>query len=89
MWREDLQVYRLTVDSLVISRYSRGFVLNLLLYMCKIGVFPPRLMVKFSPLSVLLDTAGSVWFIFVITVRGNVDELEDQGPSSNNATSSG
>lgn len=92
---KDLEVYRLSVDAFVASGYSRGFSLDLLLYLSKIFEFPAREMVEFCPFMLSCHTGSRVRdmdimsFGFVLTLTRNVYELENQRSPCDNAASSG
>lgn len=93
MGRVDLQVDGLTVDTLVVSSNSGRLVLNLSLDLTKIVEAAARDMVELSPLVLASDRGRSVWHVNLIAfgsvgVAGDVDELQDQRSTSDNAAAS-
>lgn len=90
VWRVDLQVYRLPVDALVVAGNARRLTLNLPLYVAEIGEPSIWDVVELGP----FRPAGSVGRPVRIVSRlgsrvilGNIDELENQGPSGDDAAS--
>jgi hypothetical protein len=93
MGRVDLQIDGLTVDTLVISSDSGRLVLNLPLDLAKIVEATARDMVELSPLILASDRGRSVWHVNLIAfgsvgVAGDVDELQDQRSTSDDAAAS-
>lgn len=92
MWRVDLEVNGLSVDAFVVARHSCRLVFDLALYIRKVIEAAVRNMVKLGP----FRPSGNVGrFVGVggrvegTLVLGYVDELQDQGSSSTNATAAG
>jgi hypothetical protein len=90
-----LEIDRLSVDAFVASSYARSLCLNLPPYFGKIVEFPTRNVIKLCPFLLPCDASRSMWdmnLVFpwpVVSFAGYIDELENQGASSNDATSSG
>jgi hypothetical protein len=95
MRRIDLEVNGLSVDALVVSCYPGGLVLDLAPDLGEVVVSPPWDVEKLSPFLLSCNTCwsvGNVHFVFVVGIfafAGKVDELKDERPPSNNATTSG
>ena len=90
----DLQVDRLSVDAFVRAGNSAGFVLNFSLYLSKVVPPTARYMVELRPLFLTSNARRGVRYVdfimvwLVIAPTGDIDELQDQRSSSDNATSS-
>lgn len=95
MWREDLQVDRLSVDALVVTCYPCSLCLDLTLHFSK--VVPPsgRHMMEFGPFPLYCDARWSMQDVYlvicrpVVSLARDVDELEDERSPCNDATASG
>lgn len=89
MGREDLEVDGLAVDSLVGAGNSGCLIFDFALDVAKIGESPVRNMVELCP----FVAASSIWVpvagmghIFGLVVGRDIDELKDEGSSSNDST---
>lgn len=95
MWRIDLEVYGLSVDSLVRARYSVGLVLNLALDLLKIVESAAWHMIELSPLLLAFHRSGRVRNVnlmvagLVVSVGGEVYELKNERSSGDDAASTG
>ena len=86
----NLEVDGLSVDALVNTSDSSRLVLDLSLDVGKVVELAARDMVKFCPLGSPRSSGRSIGIaqrIGSLLIFGNVDELENQGPSSNDAAS--
>lgn len=94
MWRVNLEVNGLSVDALVISSYPRCLVLNLPLDLAKILEPPAGQVVELRPFVLCSNACRRVWCVDLIVIwlvsalAGDVDELQNQRSSSDNAASS-
>lgn len=95
MWRVHLQVDRLPVDALVVSRYSRCFGLDLALDLCKVIEPPPGNVQELSPL-LLSCYAGRcvrhvdfVALFGIVAFAGEVDKLQNKRSPCYDAATSG
>lgn len=93
MGRVDFQVHGLTVDALVVSGNPGRLVLNLPLDLTEIVETTTGDVVELSPLVLTSDRGRGVWHVNLIAVgsvgiAGDVDELEDQGTTCDDAASS-
>ena len=81
MRRVDLEMYRLSVDALVVPRNARGFVFYFSFDLRKVPELAARDMMKFCPLVLLRDAGRRVGYVdFMIFgligfLAGDVDEL--------------
>ena len=92
MRRVDLEVNRLSVDTLVGASNSRCLILDFSLDITKICEPPAGDMVELCPLGFPCSCRGSIRVahgIGGILVFGNIDQLKNQWTSSNDATASG
>lgn len=92
MWGVDFEVDGLSVDSLVVARHSCCFVLDFALYIRKVIEAAVRDMVELGPFGSSGKVGGPVGVggrVEGTLVLGYVDELQDQGSSSTNATAAG
>jgi hypothetical protein len=85
----DLQVDRLSVDTLVVSCYPRGFVLDLAFDVGEVVEALAGDVEKLSPFLLAGYTCGCVGYVDLIVVvfvafAREVDELEDERPAGNN-----
>jgi hypothetical protein len=85
MRRVDLEIDGLSVDTLVCASNTRGLVLDLALDITEVCELPARDMVKLSPFGAsrsmrrFVRVGGRIGGVLVF---GNVDELEDEGATS-------
>jgi hypothetical protein len=86
--RVNFEIYWLPVDALVIPRYSCGLVLNFPLNILKFCESSIRYVVELGPFWLCCYRCPCVWFRTIV-VSGDVDELEDERPSSNDTTAPG
>lgn len=90
--RVDLKVDRLAIDAFVVSSYPRGLVLDLPLDIAKIVEASVGYVMELSPLAptgragIPVGNMNSVKLDFIL---GDVDELKDQGSSSDDTTAAG
>jgi hypothetical protein len=95
MRRVDLQVDWLAVDTFVVASNSRCFGFNLALNLGEVVEPPPRNVEEFSPLLLTCYTGWGVRnmdfivLVGVVALARDVDELEDERSSSNDAAASG
>jgi len=93
MRREYLQVDRLPVDTFVAARYSCRLGFDFVLHLCKVVPFSSWNMVELGPFSLACDTGRCMWkvgsVVAGLVIGRNVDELEDEWSSSDDATASG
>lgn len=94
MWRIDLEVDGLASDALVVAGDSGGLILDLALYVAKVGVAPVGDVVELGPFARARDirvVLGRVRRILrdIGTVVRDVDELEDQGPACDDTAAAG
>lgn len=90
MRRVDLEVDRLSVDTLVVAGNSGCLVLNFALDIAKIVEPPVGDVVELCPLGTASSTGGSIRIacrVGSVLIFGNVDELKDQGATSADAGS--
>lgn len=89
----DLEVDRLSVDALVASSYPGRLVLNLPLDLTKVVELATRDVTKLGPFVLTSYTSWRMRYVNLITlglvfsVTRDVDELQDQRSSCDNATS--
>ena len=88
MWRIDFEIYRLPIDALIIACYSRCLVFNFSLDVLKFRKPSIWYVVELSPFW-LCSYRGRCVSFWGIIVSGDVDELEDERPSSNDTTAPG
>jgi hypothetical protein len=93
MGRVDFQVHGLTVDALVVSSDSGRLVLNLPLDLTEIVETTTGNVVELSPFVLTSDRGRGMWHVDLIAVgsvgiAGDVDELEDEGTTCDDAASS-
>lgn len=90
MWRVYLQVDGLTVDALVVSRYSCRFVLDFALHVLE--VFKPSIgnVVKLCPFWLCSNTQRRMWYMNFVSliVAGDVDQLQDEWPPCDDTAAS-
>jgi hypothetical protein len=95
MWGVDLQVDGLSVDALVVSCYPCRLVLDLASDLGEVVELPPWDMQELSPFLLSSNTrrgVGDVHFILIVGIVAfarEVDELENERPSGDDATTSG
>lgn len=90
--RVDFQVDGLAVDALVASCNSRRLIFNFPLHIPKVGEPPVGNMVELCPLipeSLVGIPVASGKGVLGLILAGDVDQLQNQGPASHNATASG
>ena len=93
--RVDLEINGLSVDSLVVSCYPRGLVLDLASDLGEVVVSPPRDVQELSPLLLPSNTrwgmrdVNFIVLVGIVAFAGEVDELEDERSSSDDAATSG
>lgn len=93
--RVDFEVDGLPIDSLVVSCYPRGLVLDFTPDLGEIVVSPPWDMEELSPFLLPSNTRWSVRHVDLVIVvgifafAGEVDELEDERSSGDDAATSG
>ena len=84
----------MSVDALVAARYPARLILNLSLDFAKVIPLATRNVIEFCPFILSSHTRWGVWdvylvvFGFVVPAARNVDELQDEWSSRNNAASS-
>lgn len=89
----DFQVYGLSVDALVVSCYSRRFILDFAFNLGKVVEASAADVVEFCPFLLSRNARRSVWNVnlivlwLVVALAGHVDELEDERPPCHNTTS--
>lgn len=93
MWRVYLKVDRLSVDALVVSCYSCSLVLNFPPDLAEVVETATRNVIELGPLILPCHAGGCVRYVDLIVLRlvavaGNVDELQDQRSSGDDAASS-
>lgn len=94
MRRVDLEIDRLPIDAFVASSNARSLCLNFSPHVVEVIPFPTRNMIELCPFLLSSNASWSMWnmnFVVsraVVSVARYVDELENQGASGNNATSS-
>lgn len=93
MRRVDLEVDGLSVDALVASSDPGRLVLNFPLDLMKVVEAASGYVIELAPLILAGDRSWSVWHMDLVAVRpvrgaGDVDELQNQGATSDNAASS-
>jgi len=91
--REDFQVDGLSIDALVISCYSRRFVLNLASDLGEVVKLASRHVEELAPFLLFGCACGCLWhvdlFLLVfVAVAGEVDELENERTAGDDAVSS-
>lgn len=92
--RVDLEIDGLSIDAFVASSNARSLCLNFSPHVVEIIPFPSGNMVELCPFLLSCNASWSMWnmnFVVsrsVVSVAWYVDELENQGASGNNATSS-
>ena len=87
----DLEVNGLSVNTLIVTSDSRCLGLDLALHVAKVVEPPVGDMVKLCPLGSASSARGPIRIALGIGsafIFGDIDELEDQGPTSADATSS-
>jgi hypothetical protein len=95
VWRVDLEVDGLSIDALVASCYPRRLVLNLTLDLREVVELPSWDVMEFRPFALALDAGGGMWdmylvaFWLVFPLAGDINELEDERSSSDDAAASG
>ena len=94
MGRVDFEVDRLAVDALVVARDTRRLALNLALDLLEVVEPPAGNVVKLGPFALAGDRSRRVRDMDSVAVRlaavaGDVDELEDQRPASDDAAAAG
>jgi hypothetical protein len=85
MWRVDFEVYRLPVDALVIARYPRRLVLDFPLDILEFRESSIGYVVKLGPFW-LCSYRGRCVSLWGIVIGWDIDELENEWSSSNDAT---
>lgn len=93
MGRVDLKVDGLTIDALVVSSNSGRLVLNLPLDLTEIVEATTGNVVELSPFVLTSNRGRGVWHVNLIAfgsvgVAGDVDELQNQRTTSDDAASS-
>jgi hypothetical protein len=89
-----LEIDRLSVDAFVASSYARRFCLYLSPHFGKVVPFSTRDMMELCPFLLPRNAGWSMWNMdlvfswFVVSLAWYVDELENQGASSDDATPS-
>ena len=86
MRRVDLEVYRLSVDTLIIPRYPSRFILNLALNILEFCEPSIRDMMELCPLWLYCDARCGIRFRAIV-IGWDIDELQNQRSSSNNTAS--
>jgi hypothetical protein len=95
VWGVHLQVDRLPVDALVVSRYPRCLGLNLTLDLAKIIEPPTGNVQKLSPFLLSCDACWGVWhvnfvaFLGILALAREVDQLQDKRSPRYDAAASG
>lgn len=91
MGRVDFEVDRLSVDAFVASRYPGSLIFNLPLDLVEVVKLATGYVTKLAPLILSSYTGGSMWYVdlvafrFVLVIAWNIDQLQYQGPSSDDA----
>jgi len=91
MGRVDFEIDRLAVDAFVASRYPGSLILNLPLDLAKIVKLATGNVTKLAPLVLSSYTGGGMWYIDLVAIRSvvaiawNIDQLQYQRPSSDDA----
>ncbi len=85
MWRIDFEIYRLPIDALIIACYSRRLIFNFPLDVLEFRKSSIWYVVKLGPFWLCGYRGGCVGFWGII-VGGDIDELENERSSSNDAT---
>jgi len=91
MWGEDLEVDGLAIDAFVVAGDPRGLVLNFPLNIAEIVEPPVRDMMKLSPF--IRGSLGGVpvagRYAVLGVVFGDIDQLENERSSGDDAASAG
>jgi hypothetical protein len=85
MWRIDFEIYRLPIDALIIACYSGRLVFNFPLDVLEFRKPSIRYVMELGPFW-LCSYRGRCVSFWGIIVGGDVDELENERSSSNDAT---
>jgi hypothetical protein len=95
VWGVHLQVDRLPVDALVVSRYPRCLGFDLAPDLCEVVESAPGNVQKLSPFLLSCYAGGRVWHVDLIALLGivalarEVDQLEDKRSPRDDAAASG
>lgn len=94
MWRVNLQVDGLSVDTLVVPGNPRRLILNLAFHILEVGELASWNMMEFSPFALCLDAGGCMGYMHFasfrcVIVAWDINKLQDEGSSSNYAAASG
>lgn len=95
MGRVNFEIYGLSVDPLVISCDARSLVLDFTLHVGKVEEAATGDVVELCPFFLASNACRSMWNMDLIVLRSigalawDVDELQDEGSSCDDAASSG
>lgn len=87
MRRVDLEIDRLSIDTLIISRDPRRLILDLALDILKLGEPSVGQVVELCPFWLCSDGMCSMWLVGLV-IGWDIDELEDERSTSNDTATS-